>query len=122
MSDEITASSVLAYVSVVANTILGFFLYLVRDKLMSMREENERVTTQLNAVQREVAVMAATNISSKDLEQALKEWKKEWKSEFDSFLARYNEKTESQEKQLKEVSTQLIRITALLENNYKREE
>lgn len=122
MSDEITASSVLAYVSVVANTVLGFFLYLIRDKLMSMREENERVTSQLNALQREVAVMAATNISSKDLEQALKEWKKEWKSEFDSFLARYNEKTESQEKQLKEVCSQLIRITALLENNYKREE
>lgn len=118
MEESKIVSLVLSFFASVAVTILGFLLYLLRDKFNNLKHEIEKLWIKTNKNGESVAVMQATALSRAEMDEALKELKEEWKTDFSSLRVKMEENKNSQDRLLTQL---LVEVTKLTASNKKEE-
>ena len=107
---------ILSFFSAVAVTVLGFLLYLLKDKFNNLKEEIKNLWIKTNKNGESVAVMQATALSRAEMDDALKELKEEWKTDFSSLRTKMDENKTYQDKMLTNLLVEITKITSMIKN------
>lgn len=111
MTDE---SVVVPWVLGLFNVLLGFLLYLTRDKLKSIKDDYTNLEKEVRFIRERVSVVEVTTLSRKEMDEALKELKLELKNDFTALNKKIDEDKEHQNKIFTELTVQLTQIATLV--------